>query len=167
MLAKPCPQLPTSLATAYRRDGIAATRIQLLALGIALAVTRAGCSSWRPPVVVKVARTINNPEILSSKDYERLQEVTEEAIDHMKGVDPYIRSQLTLSSQKNFVDEIADQTRSGFGPDLLITTATQPLSCTGASWWNRWNFHPKIAPTHRVICSTSSPPGMENWWAAR
>ena len=92
---------------------MAAIRIQHLALGIALAVTSAGCSSWRPPVVVKVARTINNAETISSKDYERLREVTEEAIDHIKGVDPHIRPQLTLSSQKNFVDEIADQTRSG------------------------------------------------------
>ena len=92
---------------------MAAIGIQHLALGIALAVTSAGCSSWRPPVVVKVVRTINNAETISSKDYERLREVTEEAIDHIKGVDPHIRPQLTLSSQKNFVDEIADQTRSG------------------------------------------------------
>ena len=92
---------------------MAAIGIQHLALGIALAVTSAGCSSWRPPVVVKVARTINNAETISSKDYERLREVTEEAIDHIRGVDPHIRPQLTLSSQKNFVDEIADQTRSG------------------------------------------------------
>ena len=98
-----------------------------LALGITLAVTSAGCSSWRPPVVVKVARTINNAETISSKDYERLREVTEEAIDHIKGVDPHIRPQLTLSSQKNFVDEIADQTRSGFGPDLLITDSDTAL----------------------------------------
>ena len=62
-----------------------------------------------------------------SKDYERLLEVTEEAIDHIKGVDPHIRPQLTLSSQKNFVDEIADQTRSGFGPDLLITDSDTAL----------------------------------------
>ena len=45
-----------------------AIRIQHLALGIALAVTSAGCSAWRPPVVVKVARTINNAETISSKD---------------------------------------------------------------------------------------------------
>ena len=106
---------------------MAAIGIQHLALGIALAVTSAGCSSWRPPVVVKVARTINNAETISSKDYERLREVTEEAIDHIKGVDPHIRPQLTLSSQKNFVDEIADQTRSGFGPDLLITDSDTAL----------------------------------------
>ena len=53
--------------------------------------------------------------------------MTEEAIDHIKGVDPHIRPQLTLSSQKNFVDEIADQTRSGFGPDLLITDSDTAL----------------------------------------
>ena len=113
MLAKPCPPWPTSLASAYRSDSKAAIGIQHLAVGIALAVTSAGCSSWRPPVVVKVARTINHAETISSKDYERLREVPEEAIDHIKGVDPHIRPQLTLSSQKNFVDEIADQTRSG------------------------------------------------------
>ena len=97
----------------HRRDGMAAIRIEHVALSIALAVISAGCSSWRPPVVVKVARTINNADTISSKDYERLREVTEEAIHHIRGVDPHIRPQLTLSSQKNFVDEIADQTRSG------------------------------------------------------
>ena len=96
-------------------------RIQHLALGIALTALTTGCSSWRPPVVIKVVRTINNSETISSKDYERLREVTEDAIDHIRSVDPTIRPQLTLSSQKNFVDEIEDQTRSGFGPDLLIT----------------------------------------------
>ena len=78
-------------------------------------------------MVVKVVRTINNAETISSKDYERLREVTEEAIDHIKGVDPHIRPQLTLSARKNFVDEIADQTRSGFGPDLLITDSDTAL----------------------------------------
>ena len=104
-----------------------AIRIQHLALGIALAVLGAGCSNWRPPVVIKVVRTINNADTISSKDYERLREVTEYAIDHIKSVDPTIRPQLTLSSQKNFVDEIEDQTRSGFGPDLLITDSDTAL----------------------------------------
>ena len=102
-------------------------RIQHLALGIALTALTAGCSSWRPPVVIKVVRTINNSETISSKDYERLREVTEDAIDHIRSVDPTIRPQLTLSSQKNFVDEIEDQTRSGFGPDLLITDSDTTL----------------------------------------
>ena len=102
-------------------------RIQHLALGIALTALTTGCSSWRPPVVIKVVRTINNSETISSKDYERLREVTEDAIDHIRSVDPTIRPQLTLSSQKNFVDEIEDQTRSGFGPDLLITDSDTTL----------------------------------------
>ena len=103
-------------------------RIQHLALGIALTALTAGCSSWRPPVVIKVLRTINNSETISSKDYERLREITEDAIDHIRSVDPTIRPQLTLSSQKNFVDEIEDQTRSGFGPDLLITDSDTALA---------------------------------------
>ena len=65
-----------------------AIRIQHLALGIALTVLTGGCSSWRPPTVIKVVRTINNAETISSKDYERLREVTEDAIDHIKSVDP-------------------------------------------------------------------------------
>ena len=104
-----------------------AIRIQHVALGTALAVLSAGCSNWRPPVVVKVVRTIHNTDTISSKDYERLREITEDAIDHIRSVDPNIRPQLTLSSQKNFVDEIEDQTRSGFGPDLLITDSETAL----------------------------------------
>ena len=34
-------------------------RIRHLALGISLAALTSGCSSWRPPVVIKVVRTIN------------------------------------------------------------------------------------------------------------
>ena len=106
---------------------MAAIGIQHLAMGIALAVISAGCSNWRPPVVIKVVRTVNNAESISSQDYERLREVTEDAIDHIRSVDSSIRPQLTLSTQVNFVDEIADQTQSGFGPDLLITDSDTAL----------------------------------------
>ena len=103
-------------------------RIRHLALGIALAALATGCSDpWKPPVVVKVVRTINSAETVSSRDYERLREITEDAISHIKGVDPSIRPQLTLSSQANFVEEIAAQTQSGFGPDLLITDSDTAL----------------------------------------
>ena len=104
-----------------------AIRIRNLTLGIALAAFSAGCTSWKPPVVIKVVRTIDNSETISSSDYERLREITEGAIDQIKSVDPTIRPQLTLSTKKNFVDEIDDQTRSGFGPDLLITDSDTAL----------------------------------------
>ena len=74
-----------------------------------------------------MVRTIDNSETISSSDYERLREISEGAIDQIKSVDPTIRPQLTLSTQKNFVDEIDDQTRSGFGPDLLITDSDTAL----------------------------------------
>ena len=102
-------------------------RIRHLALGITLAALTSGCGTWRPPVVITVVRTIDNSETVSAEDYERLREITEEAIDHIKSVDPAIRPQLTLSSQKNFVEEIEGQTRSGFGPDLLITDSDTAL----------------------------------------
>ena len=101
--------------------------IRNLTLGIALAAFSAGCTSWKPPVVIKVVRTIDNSETISSSDYERLREITEGAIDQIKSVDPTIRPQLTLSTQKDFVEEIDDQTRSGFGPDLLITDSDTAL----------------------------------------
>jgi maltose-binding protein MalE len=101
--------------------------IRHLALGISLAALSSGCGNWSPAVVVKVVRTIDSSEAVSSKDYERLREITEEAISHIKSVDPSIRPQVTLSSQTNFVDEIEDQTRSGFGPDLLITDSDTAL----------------------------------------
>ena len=127
MLAKPCSPQPTQLRSAQEIKEMRPLRIRHLALGISLAALTSGCSSWRPPVVIKVVRTINNEETVSSKDYERLREITVEAIDHIKSVDPSIRPQLTLSSQKNFVDEIEAQTRSGFGPDLLITDSDTAL----------------------------------------
>ena len=127
MLAKPCSPQPTQLRSIQEISEMRPLRIRHLALGISLAALTSGCSSWRPPVVIKVVRTINNEETVSSKDYERLREITVEAIDHIKSVDPSIRPQLTLSSQRNFVDEIEGQTRSGFGPDLLITDSDTAL----------------------------------------
>ena len=127
MLAKPCSPQPTQLRSVQVIKEMRPLRIRHLALGISLAALTSGCSSWRPPVVIKVVRTINNEETVSSKDYERLREITVEAIDHIKSVDPSIRPQLTLSSQRNFVDEIEGQTRSGFGPDLLITDSDTAL----------------------------------------
>ena len=116
-----------------------AIRLQHLVLGVALAVISAGCGRWRPPVVVKVVSTINNGETISSSDYEQLREITEEAIDHIRSVDPHIRPQLTRSIQKNFVDEIADQTRSA--------------RCT------QWNGpHPRRKPTGSAAPSISSRP---------
>ena len=55
---------------------MAAIGFQHLALGIALAVTSAGCSSWRPPVVVKVARTINNAETISNALLDTIYDVS-------------------------------------------------------------------------------------------
>ena len=127
MLAKPCPTLQSPLKCIERFSGMGSIRIQHLALGIALSALTGGCSNWSPPVVIKVVRTINSSETISSKDYEQLREVTEDAVSHIQDVDPSIRPQLTLSSQTNFVQEIEDQTRSGFGPDLLITDSDTAL----------------------------------------
>ena len=84
--------------------------------------------------MIKVVRTINNSETISSKDYEQLREVTEDAIDHIRSVDPTIRPQLTLSSQKNFVDEIEDQTlRMGAAANQLQVEDAIPEDQPGST----------------------------------
>ena len=140
-----------------------AIRIQHLVLGTALAVLSSGCSNWRPPTVIKVVRTVNSAETISSKDYERLREITEDALDHIRSVDPSIRPQLTLSTQANFVDEIADQTRSGFGPDLLITDSDTALELYRRKLTHPIKSRQRIEPTHRATCSTSSPLKTASW----
>lgn len=105
-----------------------APRIRLWAFGVALTTSLTGCSSqFEPSVVVKIVRTVNTNETISSQDYERLRELTDSVLQHVQGVDESIRPQLSLSSQRNFIDEIEDQTRSGFGPDLLITDSETAL----------------------------------------
>ena len=66
MLSKPCPGWPKSLETVHRSDGTGAIRIQHLALGTALALLSAGCSSWKLPTVIKVVRTLNSTETISN-----------------------------------------------------------------------------------------------------
>ena len=53
--------------------------IRQLALGIALAALTPGCSAGRAPVVVQEARPVKSEETISSRDYQRLREVTEGA----------------------------------------------------------------------------------------
>ena len=79
------------------------------------------------PIVIKIVRTINSYESVSSEDYMRLRASTDDVINQVKGVDPSIRPQLSLSTRKNFVDEIKKQTRSGFGPDIIITDSETAL----------------------------------------
>ena len=84
-----------------------------------------GCSisseSGGTPVVVKILRTIDNADAVSTEDYERLQRVNESILEQFASVDPTVRPQLTLSTRKNFISEVARQTESGFGPDLVLT----------------------------------------------
>ena len=91
------------------------------AVGLLIGGCSIGSETGGPPVVVKILRTIDNAEVVSSEDYERLQRVNESILEQFASVDPSVRPQLTLSTRKHFVDEVARQTASGFGPDLILT----------------------------------------------
>ena len=90
----------------------------------------AGCSSAgipEPPTVLRMVRMRHRPDAINSEDYSKFREITEDIIANKRDVDPSILPQVTLVSKNNFVNEIAAQTRSGFGPDVLITDSETAL----------------------------------------
>ena len=98
--------------------------------GLSVGLLLAGCSTVRlpqQPVVIKILRTINNADAVTSKDYQRLRQISDGLIDQLKGIDPTLRPQLSLTATSKFIDEVAQQTRSGFGPDLIITDSETAL----------------------------------------
>lgn len=101
---------------------------RLSALSVGLLLT--GCSSVRlpqQPVVIKILRTINNADAVTSRDYQRLRQVSDGLIDQFKAIDPTLRPQLSLTATSKFIEEVARQTRSGFGPDVIITDSETAL----------------------------------------
>jgi arabinogalactan oligomer/maltooligosaccharide transport system substrate-binding protein len=128
MLAKPEATYIAEVDSSGRRQLMRAIGICRLSCALGLMTVVSGCtSSIKPPVVLKIVRTVNTAETVTTEDYDRVRKVTEEVIDNIKGVDASIRPQLTLSSRENFIEEISKQTRSGFGPDLLITDSDTAL----------------------------------------
>ena len=99
----------------------------LSATGLALL---SGCRSigpLNPPVVIEIVRTISTSESVSNEDYERIKGTSNQVLEQVKAIDPKINPQLNLSSRSNFVQEIRNRTRSGFGPDLIITDSDTAL----------------------------------------
>ena len=78
-------------------------------------------------MVIELVRTISSSESISSKDYERIKDTSKQLLEQVQAIDPQIHPQLNLSSKSNFVLEIRNRTRSGFGPDLIITDSDTAL----------------------------------------
>jgi len=93
----------------------------LSATGLALLSGCQGFNPLKPPVVIEIVRTISTSESVSNEDYERIKDTSNQVLEQVQAIDPQISPQLTLSSRSNFVQEIRNRTRSGFGPDLIIT----------------------------------------------
>ena len=102
-------------------------RLLLSATGLALLSGCRGFDPLKPPVVIDIVRTISTSESVSNEDYERIKGTASQVLEQVQDMDPQINPQLNLSSRSNFVQEIRNRTRSGFGPDLIITDSDTAL----------------------------------------
>ena len=86
-------------------------------------ISFSGCGSNNAsiPVVVKVAKTVGNEEIVNAEDYEELQSKIENVISQFRDYDSNIIIKLALYDNENFLSQIQNQNLAGFGPDLIIT----------------------------------------------
>ena len=90
-----------------------------------------GCSAidaLHPPAVLDIVRTIDNKANITTQDYEQLEYISNLVFQQIRDIDPQIQPQLQLQSSTNFIDEIRQQTESGFGPDLIITDSETALA---------------------------------------
>ena len=88
-----------------------------------------GCAAidaLQPPAVVDIVRTIDHKANITTGDYEQLEDIAALVFQQIRDIDPQIYPQLQLQSSTNFIDEIRQQTESGFGPDVTSRTAKQP-----------------------------------------
>ena len=90
-----------------------------------------GCSAidaLHPSAVLDIVRTIDNKANITTQDYEQLEYISNLVFQQIRDIDPQIQPQLQLQSSTNFIDEIRQQTESGFGPDLIITDSETALA---------------------------------------
>ena len=87
-----------------------------------------GNSEIQLPIVLRIARTIPNDSGAEYDDYSRTRSVLEDLVSQLQDVDESIQVQVALYGRRNFVDEIERQTRSGFGPDIIVTDSETSLN---------------------------------------
>ena len=86
-----------------------------------------GCAAVNGPAVVDIVRTIDRSDGITSDDYEELTDTSDQVFQQIRDLDPQIYPQLTLYTNKNFVQHINQRTQSGFGPDLIVTDSETAL----------------------------------------
>lgn len=89
--------------------------------GISLSMSGCGTSNAGIPVVLRVAKTVGVEEIVNAEDYEELQTKIQSVIKEFRDYDSSIRIKLALYDNEHFINQISNQTRAGFGPDIIIT----------------------------------------------
>ena len=75
-----------------------------------------------------IVRTIDHKANITTGDYEQLEDIAALVFQQIRDIDPQIYPQLQLQSSTNFIDEIRQQTESGFGPDVIITDSETALA---------------------------------------
>ena len=104
------------------------SRAWLVGLTAGLLSGCAAIDALNPPAVVDIVRTIDNKANITTQDYEQLEYISNLVFQQIRDIDPQIQPQLQLQSSTNFIDEIRQQTESGFGPDLIITDSETALA---------------------------------------
>jgi len=89
--------------------------------GISLSMSGCGTNNAGMPVVLRVAKTVGAEEIVNAEDYEELQIKIQSVIKEFRDYDSSIRIKLALYNNDHFINQISNQTRAGFGPDIIIT----------------------------------------------
>ena len=117
----PIAPLPIDL---IRNTGLMKAQVQALGAALLTSLLLTSCDGDRMqkiPVVLKVAKTIPNDSNAEYDDYSRMRAVLNDLVKQLRDVDDSFQIQVSLYGRRNFLDEIQRQTRSGFGPDLIVT----------------------------------------------
>ena len=111
------------MATAYR------PRQRLALIGL-ICTLLAGCSqgSSSLPRVLRIAKSSTDPGGLDVEASVRDRRVVKDVQELLQDFDPGLRLHPTSYSELNLVREIARQTSSGLGPDLIITNGNTALA---------------------------------------
>ena len=100
-----------------------------LALFGLLAALISGCSQEASlPRVLRVAKGSTNPGSLDIEESVRDRRVVKELQALFQDFDPGLRLHPTSYSEANLVEDIARQTSSGLGPDLIVTNGNTALT---------------------------------------
>ena len=96
----------------------------------ALAILSGGCGQLKPgwPRMLRVAKSTSDPGALNTQESARDRRVLKDVQSLVQEFDAGLRLHASSFSEANLKREIARQTRSGLGPDLIISNGNTSLA---------------------------------------